>query len=548
MKIPDFFLLNLRKNFLLLIFLFLIFTISTLILLFYIEKNNVEIISKILVSELEEGDKSLFKFLEEKSGNNLFVTPVREKRLFSVVSSFEYAGKVIYVFKDISFEILTFLILSFLFFIIYFLMFFNLRGTVYKDSLNITNKLAKIEGSLNYFQNYLEYSPIEEDMEFEEFESIKRSINYLQEVVIENEEEILKSMEDIEKSKKEVEELNKFLISIYEILAKINPKDSVENIAQFILEKIISLFKNVNAGSIILKQNKKYKYFAQFGYDEKLKEFEFSNEDNVLALKYEGYVKGDILRELNKKEGFSEKFKEIGSDKIKSLYVIPIYVENERMGAICLDSFVSGDLNLPKYVDIFGKIFGNFLILKVLENDFNKMFFEVLEFFAVSVDERVGKKHSKVVAKLSKKIAKEFGVDPEKTWKAAILHDIGKIMISDRVLKKTGRLTKDELDKIKEHVSYGYELLNRFRFFKDIANIVLYHHERCDGNGYLGLKYEEIPIESRIISVVDAFYTMKIKGFKVEDIFVLLEKDVENGKFDGKIVKKLKEIVKERNL
>ncbi|OOC47291.1 hypothetical protein XO09_02465 [Thermosipho sp. 1223] len=447
-----------------------------------------------------------------------------------------------------SFEILIFLILSFLFFIIYFLMFFNLRGTIYKDSLNITNKLAKIEGSLNYFQNYLEYSPIEEDMEFEEFESIKRSINYLQEVVVENEEEILKSMEDIEKSKKEVEELNKFLISIYEILAKINPKDSVENIAQFILEKIIPLFKDVNAGSIILKQDEKYKYFAQFGYDEKLKEFEFSNEDNVLALKYEGYVSGEFLREVNKNEDFSEKFKEIGSDKIKSLYVIPIYVENERMGAICLDSFVSENLNLPKYVDIFGKIFGNFLILKVLENDFNKMFFEVLEFFAVSVDERVGKKHSKVVAKLSKKVAKEFGVDPEKTWKAAILHDIGKIMISDRVFKKPGRLTKDELDKIKEHVSYGYELLNRFRFFKDIANIVLYHHERCDGNGYLGLKCEEIPIESRIISVADAFYTMKIKGFKVEDIFVLLEKDVENGKFDGKIVKKLKEIVKERNL
>jgi len=89
---------------------------------------------------------------------------------------------------------------------------------------------------------------------------------------------------------------------------------------------------------------------------------------------------------------------------------------------------------------------------------------------------------------------------------AASMHDIGKVGIPDRVLNKTGRLTRDEMLYMQAHPRIGYNILSRLPLFKGIAEIVLCHHERWDGLGYpAGLKGEDIPLESRIIAVADAF-------------------------------------------
>jgi len=92
---------------------------------------------------------------------------------------------------------------------------------------------------------------------------------------------------------------------------------------------------------------------------------------------------------------------------------------------------------------------------------------------------------------------------------AAHLHDIGKIGVPDRVLNKPGKLTSDEIADIQTHPRIGYNILSRLPKFREVAGIVLYHHERYDGKGYPdGLKGVDIPFESRIIGVADSFDAM----------------------------------------
>jgi HD-GYP domain-containing protein (c-di-GMP phosphodiesterase class II) len=117
--------------------------------------------------------------------------------------------------------------------------------------------------------------------------------------------------------------------------------------------------------------------------------------------------------------------------------------------------------------------------------------------------------HSWRVAELSVLISENMGLQKdtiERIHIAAHLHDIGKIGVSDRVLNKMGKLNHDEISQMQAHPRIGYNIIKRLPILEEISLIVLYHHERFDGLGYPdGIKGEFIPLESRIISVVDAF-------------------------------------------
>lgn len=92
---------------------------------------------------------------------------------------------------------------------------------------------------------------------------------------------------------------------------------------------------------------------------------------------------------------------------------------------------------------------------------------------------------------------------------ALILHDVGKIGIPDHILCKPGQLTAEEWKVMKTHVEKGARILEPLTDFKKVREIIMAHHERFDGTGYpLGLKGVEIPIEARIICVVDSFHAI----------------------------------------
>lgn len=109
-------------------------------------------------------------------------------------------------------------------------------------------------------------------------------------------------------------------------------------------------------------------------------------------------------------------------------------------------------------------------------------------------------------------IAKELGYSDEECEnlrKAALLHDIGKIGIPDRILNKPERLTDEEYAIMKSHVEKGAEILKSFTLVNHVEEGALYHHERYDGKGYMhGLKGEEIPLNARIIGIADTFDAM----------------------------------------
>ncbi len=120
--------------------------------------------------------------------------------------------------------------------------------------------------------------------------------------------------------------------------------------------------------------------------------------------------------------------------------------------------------------------------------------------------------HAERVSEYSVAIARGMGMSEariDNIMYAGLLHDIGKIGVSDSVLQKPGRLTDDEYDTIKEHSSIGADILRDIDFLRNASKIIRHHHERYDGKGYPdGIGGEKVPIESYILGVADAFDAM----------------------------------------
>ncbi len=122
--------------------------------------------------------------------------------------------------------------------------------------------------------------------------------------------------------------------------------------------------------------------------------------------------------------------------------------------------------------------------------------------------------HTIRVAHYSRMIAEAMGIDEsqiEKLEKAAILHDIGKVVTPDAILLKPGTLTPLEYELIKHHASAGYRMLSRIEMYKDLAEIIRYHHSRYDGKGYPATSADHpdtVPMLSYIMEVADAFDAM----------------------------------------
>ena len=120
--------------------------------------------------------------------------------------------------------------------------------------------------------------------------------------------------------------------------------------------------------------------------------------------------------------------------------------------------------------------------------------------------------HLNRVANWAVKIAEHLKLGAESMAQienAAILHDIGKIAIDDGILNKVEKLSDDEWNKIKDHPSVGAEIAARMKYLEQVSLWIRHHHERVDGKGYpAGLAGDAIPIESKIICVVDAFDAM----------------------------------------
>jgi putative two-component system response regulator len=132
---------------------------------------------------------------------------------------------------------------------------------------------------------------------------------------------------------------------------------------------------------------------------------------------------------------------------------------------------------------------------------------------AIESKDKYTRGHSDRVFYYALKMAKELRLNKrnvEQLRYASFLHDLGKIGIPDSILMKPGKLTPEEYALVKEHPKLGEKILNPIRFLDKTKDIIRHHHERMDGNGYPdGMDFESLTIEDRIISVADAYDSMR---------------------------------------
>ena len=120
--------------------------------------------------------------------------------------------------------------------------------------------------------------------------------------------------------------------------------------------------------------------------------------------------------------------------------------------------------------------------------------------------------HSTRVAAYVREMAKRMGLDEAEQltmYYAGLMHDIGKLTVSDEILNKTSKLSSDEWTLIQQHTTNGAALLKNFTILPEINDAVLYHHERFDGTGYMNrLSGKDIPLVARMVGIADAFDAM----------------------------------------
>lgn len=188
----------------------------------------------------------------------------------------------------------------------------------------------------------------------------------------------------------------------------------------------------------------------------------------------------------------------------------------------------------------------------------NQSLIEAIFAFAKTIElkDRCTGKHVERTVWYATEIAKELRLpahEIESIRKAAILHDLGKVGISDKILLKKGALTKKEFAEIKKHPQIGVDIIRPIQFLSDVIPLMLRHHERWDGKGYPdGLKAEEIPRGGRIIAIADVFQALTSdrpyrKAYSEKEAIKIIKKS-SGTQFDPVVVGAFLNILNKRKL
>ncbi len=191
--------------------------------------------------------------------------------------------------------------------------------------------------------------------------------------------------------------------------------------------------------------------------------------------------------------------------------------------------------------------------LKQAAQENRELFLGSIRMLAAAIDEKdpYTRGHSDRVAKYSVLIGQQLGLSAEELDRlriSALLHDVGKIGVDDRVLKKPGALTQEEFQLMKQHPSKGANIMRPVAQLKDVLPGIELHHEHVDGKGYpYGLKGDEIPLMARIIAVSDTLDAMTTNrpyqsAREIDDALQVIHK-VAGSKFDVKVVEALESVV-----
>ena len=191
-------------------------------------------------------------------------------------------------------------------------------------------------------------------------------------------------------------------------------------------------------------------------------------------------------------------------------------------------------------------VFIGILVQSKMLNLINETYLQTIKALTNAMDfrDKYTMGHSQHVANLSilicEKMIDNFNCDKDMLEYAGLLHDIGKIGIPEEILNKSSKLNDCEFDIMKKHVQIGYEIIKNINGLDEISEWILYHHERIDGKGYYNLNKDEIPLESKIISIADTFSALVTnrpyrQGMKYENAIEIM-KESSDKQLDSKIL------------
>lgn len=299
--------------------------------------------------------------------------------------------------------------------------------------------------------------------------------------------------------------------------------DSNETVVMDVFRYLMKHSLVCDMGSVLVIEKDKVTFIDAIGYD-----IDFLNELDLKVEQIELYsvgIRNNKVAEksIERKIGLEKYnvYKRKNPEIYESMYIGFMDSEDKKIG-ISLDiskanfekhrmTFTNQTINEMKELQfLITSLFKmkTLVDLKhILQMDVVSSFIAALEFH-----DNYTKGHSEEVAKISTKIGKEMELNPDELdalhW-AAMIHDIGKVVISKEILNKIEPLTKDEYKLIQQHPINGQMFLSKSESLRQIGYYVRTHHERYDGKGYPdGLVGEEIPLIARIICVADSYHAM----------------------------------------
>jgi len=221
-----------------------------------------------------------------------------------------------------------------------------------------------------------------------------------------------------------------------------------------------------------------------------------------------------VCNELHEMEDLPEPASE--SERFRNCVVAPVVLLRDLNGIVIAADKADGEFDEQDVETLLSV--GNHAAVAVenrhLEQQLQSAYVSTVSMLADAVEAKdpYTHGHCEMVSRYARLIAEEMGLgehDRALVCYSALLHDVGKIGVSDGVLNKPGPLLPEERDLMRAHVRVGHDLLCNIPALRDVADVVLHHHEWYDGTGYPdGLRGEDIPVPARIVAAVDAYCAM----------------------------------------
>lgn len=312
---------------------------------------------------------------------------------------------------------------------------------------------------------------------------------------------------------KRLEQLN----TLIEVASLVNSTLDTNEIRKRAIEAAVRLLE-VEAGSLILIDHESGDLFFEVALGdkgEKVKEVRLRKGEGIAGWVAE---KGEavIVHDVQSDQRFSKAADICSAFKTREILCVPVKSKDKIFGVLEAINKKQGIFDNEDKETLMA--LANQVAIAIenanLYQELMETFYATAEALAETIEKRdpYTGGHTKRVLNYSYSIGEMLGLSKkelENLKLAAILHDVGKIGISDRILLKEGKLDPEEIKKMHLHPKYGAEILSHIKQLKDVIPSVRSHHERIDGSGYPdNLKGDDIPIIAKIISVADAFDAM----------------------------------------